>query len=127
MEPAPEALDHRHGAALTVAQSLPAGAAAVVAEDRAYEDPEDGAAEGVVEGEPVAEPMGDGEHPLPDWDGGEHLLYEIRRPLGHAPPPTARAHRPRLARERDQPLEGAALAPHAKKTVDVLSGGFGRL
>jgi len=47
---------------------LPPGATAVVAEDRTHEDPEDGAAEGVVEGEPVAEPMGHGEHPLADRD-----------------------------------------------------------
>ena len=99
-------------------EPLPPGAAAVIAEDRAEENPEDGAAESMVEGEPIAEPVRDGEHPLPDGDGGEHLLDEIRRPLGHPPPATAGAHRPRLTRERDEPFEGAALAPHTKKTVD---------
>jgi hypothetical protein len=74
------------------------------------------AAQGVIEGQTVAQAVRHGEHPLADRNEGQHRLHEVRRLLRHAPAATARADRAGLAREGDEPLERALVAAHAAKT-----------
>jgi hypothetical protein len=72
----------------------------------------------MIIGEPVAEPMWDREHPLSHGHvGREHSIHQVRGALGHAPPATARTEAAAFARKRQQPLERAVPAAHAREAV----------
>ena len=115
---AAEALHARHHAGLSTRQALIPGTTAVRAAERAHEDVQHRATEAVVVGEPVPEPVRNREHPLADGDvGGQHVVDEVHRALGHPPPPAARTDRAALARERDQPLERTVPASYAGEAV----------
>jgi len=121
LEPRAKTLDGRDAAPLAGAEPPPPGAAPVLAQDGPHEYPEDGATERVVEGEPVAEPVGHGEHPLAHGDGGEDRLHKMGGALGHAAATAARTDRACLAREGHEPLERAVVAAHAREAVDEQS------
>jgi len=117
IEGAPEALDRRHGARLPGGDALAAGAAPIERAERADVEGEDLAAERVIPSEHVAQAKRQAQDPLPDRDGGEHVLDEMGGALGHATPAAARADRTRLARERHEPLGVAGVAVEAGEAV----------
>ena len=97
------------------AQINPPGPAEVNPPTRAYarRSAQDGAAEGVVKRQAVAQAVRHGEHPLAHRDGGQHGVDEVRRLLGHATAAAARADGPRFTGERHEALEPARVAPDA--------------
>jgi len=113
LEPAAEALDHRHGAAAPVAHAAAVGPAPVEAEDGADVDGKHGAAEPVVPGEEIAQAVGQREYPLAHGDVGQHRVDEVRSQLRHAPPAAAGAEPPPFTGERHEALVGAVPAPDA--------------
>ncbi len=84
---------------------------------RSDEDVEDGAAEAMVPGEPVAHAVGEAQHPLADGDVGQHAIHQASGALGHAAAAATRAEAAALAGEGDQPLERARVAPEAGEPV----------
>jgi hypothetical protein len=63
---------------VTMPVSPPAGLAPIGAAEGAHEDSEHDAAEAMIVGEPVTEPVRNREHPLADRDvGGEHPVDEV--------------------------------------------------
>ena len=91
VEPAAEALDHGEGARVAIAYTVLPDLAAVEFQKGPDEDAEDGAAEVVVPGEPVAQAVGEAQHPLADRDVRQHAVHEARGALGHASAAAARA------------------------------------
>ena len=86
--------------------------------ERPDEDAEHRAAQPMIVGEPVAQPVRDREHPLAHGHvGRQHVIHEVSRTLGHPPPAAARAEAAPLARERHEPLEGAVGTAHAGEAV----------
>ena len=81
------------------------------------EHAEDGPAEDVVERQAVAQPVWHGEYPLPDGDERQHGIDEARGLLRHPPAAATGTDGSRLTGERDQALEGAAVAPHATEAA----------
>lgn len=61
-----EALDRGHGSAAGISDPVPLGSATLEGQQSPDEDGEHGAAEPVVPGECVAEPVRESEDPLPD-------------------------------------------------------------
>ena len=108
---APEALDGGDGAAPTVRDAALTRPAAVEAQESARVDREHGATEPMIPGEQVAQAMREAQHPLPDRDGRQHVVDEMRGALGHAPAAAARADGARLARKRHEALGVAGIAP----------------
>ena len=104
---APETLQDGHRPASPVPHAGVARPTPEEPEDRAQGLPHDDPAEVVVPGQPVAEGVGQAEHPLPYWHAREHVINEIRGALGHAPPGTAGTEGPAVARKRDQTVEPA--------------------
>jgi hypothetical protein len=80
----PTALDRGHGPA-AAADSVHARPAALGAEHRAHEDAQHGAAQTVIVGQRVAQPMRQRQHPLAHRQVAEHAVDEVRRALAHAP------------------------------------------
>ena len=86
-----EALHARHHAGLSAREPLAPRLAAIRAPERTHEDVQHRAAEPVVVGESVAQPVRDREHPLSDGHvGRQHLIDETRRALGHPSSPILR-------------------------------------
>ena len=73
------------------------------------------AAQGVVPGQPVAEAVGQTQHPLPHRHSREHAVDQVRGPLCHAPPATARTKRAPMTRKRDQPIEPTPRTPEPRE------------
>ena len=57
--------------------------------------------------------MRQAEHPLPDRHVGEHVIDEMRRPLGHPSTTTPRAEAAALARKGHEAVQSARGAPKA--------------
>jgi hypothetical protein len=70
--------------------ALPARATAERSEDGAHEHSRDRAAEHVIPGEHVSEPVREPQHPLAHGDDGEHMIHQMRGALGDAPPAAVR-------------------------------------
>jgi len=113
LEATAKPLDHRHGATLSVAHARGGCSAAIEAKHGAHGDAEHRAAERVIVGEEIAQSVRQGEHPLAHGDVWQDVIDETGGLLRHAATATTRAEPPLLARERDQALEGTALAPNA--------------
>ena len=73
-------------------------------------------AEGVIPGQPVAEAVRQAQHPLAHGHPREHMVDEMRGPLGDAPPPTARAETPAVTRQGHQAVEPTPLTPEPRET-----------
>src|SRR5262249_41322565 len=95
--------------------------AAIPAEHGPHEHPDNRPTQGVVEREPVAQPVRDGERPLPDGNPGQDRLDEIRGLLGHAPPAATGADRAAFARQRHEALERAVVAANPQEAMDEQS------
>ena len=115
LEAAPEALDHRHGAAPPVAHSPAARSAAIEAEHGPSGDAEHRAAERVIVGEEIAQAVRQREHPLAHGDVRQDVIDEVCGLLRHAAAAAARTKAASFARERHEALEGTALAPNARE------------
>src|SRR2546429_1615055 len=113
LEAAPEALDHRHGAAPPVARA--ARSAAIEAEHGPSGDAEHGAAERVIVGEEIAQAVRKREHPLAHGNVRQDVIDEVGGLLRHAAAAAARTKAASFARERHEALEGTALAPNARE------------
>ncbi len=74
IERAPKSLDDRHRATAPVHHAIRARSPAEEAENRTHGAPHDGAAQGVVPGQPVAEAVGQTQHPLPHRHLREHAV-----------------------------------------------------
>jgi hypothetical protein len=86
--------------------------------DYPHEDPDDGPTQSVVERQAVAQPVGHGEHPLPDGHPGQDPVDVIRRLFRHPPPAAARADRPAFTGQRNEALERTVIAANAQKAMD---------
>ena len=71
----------------------------------------------VTPGEQVPEAVRQRQDPLSHRYVCQHVVHQMRRALGHAPPAAARAEPPALARERDQALGLAPNALEPRKTA----------
>ena len=89
-------------------------------EDRPHGTPHHAAAEGVIPGEPVAEPVRKAEDPLAHRYPREHVVDEMGGALGHAASAAARAQCAALAGERDEPVEAAPDAAEPGERVHGL-------
>ena len=118
LEARAKALDHRHRAGVAVGPPGAPRPPAIPAEHGPHEHPDDGPTERVVEGEPVAQPVRDGEDPLPDRDPGQDRLDEIRRLLRHPPAAATGADRAAFAGQRQEALERTVVAPDPQKAMD---------
>lgn len=96
--------------------TLAAGTAPIEAAERADVDGGYLPAERGIEGEHIAQAERQAENPLADGHGGEPVIDEVRRALGHPTPATRRTDRARFARERDEPLGVAGVAAEVCKT-----------
>ncbi len=114
---ATEALDDRDTPGLPIADPALARLLALKAQERAHDDTQHGAAEGVIPGEEVAEAVGEAQDPLAYGHSGQHLVHQMGGALGHAPAPAARAEAAALARERHEPLERAGAASNPGKAM----------
>src|SRR5437016_2482891 len=114
LEAAPEALDHRHGAAPPVAHARAARSAAIEAEHGPSGDAEHRAAERVIVGEEIAQAVRKREHPLAHGNVRQDVIDEVGGLLRHAAAAAARTKAASFARERHEALEGTALAPNAR-------------
>jgi hypothetical protein len=104
----PKSLDRRDS---TTADAATLGSPALERQQGTDEDSEHGATELVVPGERVAEAVRQREHPLADGKPAQHVVDQVRGEIGHAPPTARRAKPPPLARERNQDLVLAFVAP----------------
>jgi hypothetical protein len=112
-----KALDDRHRPAAPPGRALLARATAERSEHGAHEDARDGAAERVVPGEHVSQPVRQAQHPLPHRDHGEDVIHQVRSTLGHAPAAAARTHRAAFARERNQAVQPTSAAMEAREST----------
>ena len=85
LEAAPEALDHRHGAAPPVAHARVPRAAAIEPEHGAYGDAEHRAAERMIVRKKIAQAVRQGEHPLAQGNARQDLIDEVGGLLRHQP------------------------------------------
>ena len=115
IERAPKSLDDHHRATAPVHHAICARSPAEEAENRTHGAPHNGAAQGVVPGQPVAEAVGQTQHPLPHGHSREHAVDEVRGPLGHAPPATARTKRAPMTRKRGQTIEPTPRTPEPRE------------
>src|SRR5438094_9185289 len=113
LEAAPEALDHRHGAAPPVARA--ARSAAIEAAHGPSGDHEHRPAERVIVGEEIAQAVRQREHPLAHGNVRQDVIDEVCGLLRHAAAAAARTKAASFARERHEALEGTALAPNARE------------
>jgi hypothetical protein len=111
-----EAVEEGDGADLGVG----GGAGAVVAQpgaDGPEQDPEHGAGEGGVVVEEGTDPLGDGEHPLPDRERRQDLVVQVGGDLDHPAGVAGGADAAALAREGHEALGGAVVAPDSGEAV----------
>ena len=85
----PEALDDHHRSAATIGDALTARAAPEEAEHRADGHAAGRAAQVVIPRQEIAQPMRQAQDPLTHRYVGEHMIDQVRGPLGH---PTAATH-----------------------------------
>jgi hypothetical protein len=106
----PEPLNDGHG---TGTRLLGAGSAGMVfqqAEHRAQKHGSHTPTQVVVPCEPVAHPVREAQHPLPDGDVRDDAIDQMRGAFGHAAATAARTQRPALARERHELVVAAFTA-----------------
>jgi hypothetical protein len=90
-----KSLNDGHAAATRVRHTVCAGPATKVPFDGTVEDARDAAAQGVVPGEQVAEPVRDGQNPLPNVDVRQHVVHQMRgAPAMRRPPQRGENPRP---------------------------------
>lgn len=110
-EPVEEGDDPEPGVGLCAWTAVTEGAS-----QRPEQDVEDGAGHLRIPGEEPAEALWHREHPLPDRDGGDHVVGEVGGRC-HAPRVAVGADAPALAGEGDQEVVAAAGAASAGEAV----------
>jgi hypothetical protein len=115
IEATPKALDRGDGAGLRIGDPGAPRATSVEAAKRPRVHGEDLATELVVPCEQIPQAKRQAQHPLAHRHGGEDVVDEMRRPLGHPPPAAARTYRARFARERDETFRVARVAAKARE------------
>ena len=111
VEGAPKPLQHGHGAASPASKTVPRRSAPQRSKDRAHKDADDGTAEVVIPGQPVAQAQRQCEHPLADGHIRQHGIDEVGGAFHHAASSAARAETAPFTRECHQPFHAAAAAP----------------
>jgi hypothetical protein len=109
-------LNGRHGTTAAL-NALLARPAPLEGEQCAHEHGQHGAAEAVIVGEPVAQPVRQCQHPLADGQTAKDAVDEVGGERTHAPPAAGWAEPPPLAGKRDQNLTLAAGAAKARKAA----------
>jgi len=117
VDQATEPLHERDRAGQRCADAAGARDAALPRGDRAHDETSHPARPRRVAREPQAQRLGYGQHPLPIRRLRQHAIDEVRRGVGHASRGARRADAASLARERDEDLVVARLAPHAGEAV----------
>ena len=106
-----EPLDDGHGPAAAIRHAVATRAAAQPAQHGPHVHRDDRAAQIVVPRQLIPQAMGHAQDPLSDRHVGEHMIDEVRRPLGHAPAATPWAEPATLARDRHEAIHSAGGAP----------------
>jgi hypothetical protein len=83
----------------------------------AQENGQHGADQRPVPGQAVTDLVGEAQYPLAHRDGGEHLLGQPRRRVGHATAQARRAEAALLAGKRHHPTLTAIFAAHPQEPV----------
>jgi len=105
----PEALHHANRRAVTIGDTvLAAGTVAIEVGNGAGPHGEDFGEEPVVVGDPIAQPEGQRQHPLPHRHGGDDVIDQMRGLLRHPSAVAAGAQAADLAGEGDEQLGAAA-------------------
>jgi hypothetical protein len=86
-------------------------------EHGAHEHGQHGAAETMIVGDPIAQPVRQGQHPLADGQPAEDAVDEVGGERTHPSPAAGRAEAASLAGERDQNLTLATGAAKARKAA----------
>jgi len=87
------------------------------AEDRPDVDAHDRAAQVVGPRQPVAQPMRQGQHPLPHRHRREDVVDHVRGAVRHSAPATTRADRPPFTAEGHDPIETTLFAAEAREAA----------
>ena len=111
-----EAVDEHHGA--EAGGGAAAGTVfAQAALDHAQQDAHDHALQRRIFVQEVAQPLGYGQHPLPQRQRRQYVIEEMRRGRHHAPGVARRAFRPALAGESHQEVAPALFAEAPGKAM----------
>ena len=82
-----------------------------VALDGAVQDARHRPTQVVAPGQQVPQPVRERQHPLPHGDIRQHVVHQVRGAFGHPAAAATRTEAAPLARERDEPLGPAGVAP----------------
>ena len=110
VERAAEPLHDGDRATAPVPHAGVACAASQESKDRPHGTSHHGAAEDVIPGQPIAEPVREAQDPLAYRHPWEDVVDEMSGALGHTTPAAARAQRTALTGERDESVEPAPCA-----------------
>jgi hypothetical protein len=117
IERSPEPLDDRDGASARLLEADRARVVPQQAEDGAEEDSGDPPAEVVIPRQPVPQSVRQTQDPLSDWNVGDDAIDQVGSAFRHPPATTTRAERAPLARERDEPIQGAPVAAKPREAT----------
>ena len=123
LKSAPEALDHRHGAAPPIARASAARLLPIETEDGTHRDAENRAAELVIPGTEVAQSARQAEDPLAHRHRRKDVVDQVCGVRRHAAAAAARTEAPSFAGERHEPLERAVVAPNPRKAARERAAG----
>ena len=113
----PKALDGRDRAPGAIGNPAPLGPAPLEAEHGAHEDAQHRAAQLMIPGERIAQPVRQRQHPLAHRQAAEHAVDQVRRQLGHPPAATRRTEATPLAGKGNEDLALAVGAPEPGKAL----------
>jgi hypothetical protein len=93
------------------------GTAPLEPKDGANEYAQHRAAQLMIPGEGIAQPVRQRQHPLADGQSAEHAIHQVRGQFGHAPAATRRAEPAALTGKRNQNLALAVGAAKARESL----------
>jgi hypothetical protein len=117
VDQAAETLHERDGAGPRRVDTTGACNAALPGADRANDEAADPAGPRWVTGEAQAQRLGHGQDPLAVRRARQDAIDQMCRGVRHPPRGARRADAAAFARERDEELVGARLAPHAREAM----------
>jgi hypothetical protein len=112
-----EPLDHGHRAPARLREARGTPLLAQQAEHGAKEHGGHPAAQVVVPGQPLPQPVRQTPHPLPHRDVNNDVVDQVCRAFRHAAATAARTQRPSLARAIDGPVQAAVVAVEPRKAA----------
>jgi hypothetical protein len=110
-------LKHGDAAAAPVAHAVLTRPGAQVTFHGAVQEARHRSAQVVAPGQQVPQPMRERQHPLPHGDVRQHVVHKVRGTFGHSTAAAAWAEAAPLAREGDEPLGPAGVAPEPGKAA----------